>query len=64
MSQCSKCSKIRRFFLLLINGFPLVREMRVRRKLRQKKIRMQKLIKDEPKHLRCYIMQSGTIRRL
>lgn len=64
MSQCSKCSKVRQFFLLLINGFPLVRELRLRRKLRQKKIRMQRLIKDEPKRLRRYIMQSGTIRRL
>lgn len=64
MSQCLKCSKIRQFFLLLINGFPLVREIRVRRKLRQKRMRMQKLIKDEPKKLRRYVIQSGTIRRL
>ncbi|TLY47853.1 MAG: hypothetical protein E6K54_05590 [Gammaproteobacteria bacterium] len=64
MSSCTKCSKIRRFLLLLVNGFPFVRELRLRRKIRQKRIRMQKLIKDEPKHLRRYIMQSGTIRRL
>ncbi|MEN9917368.1 MAG: hypothetical protein RLY40_1307 [Pseudomonadota bacterium] len=64
MSQCSKCSKIRQFLLLLVNGFPFVRELRVRRKIRQKRIRMQKLTKDEPKHLRRYLMQSVTIRRL
>jgi hypothetical protein len=64
MSQCSKCSKIRHFFLLLINGFPFVREFRLRKKLRQKRKRMKNLVKDEPKHLRRYIMQSGTIRRL
>lgn len=64
MSSCTKCSKIRRFLLLLVNGFPFVRELRLRRKIRQKRVRMQKLIKDEPKHLRRYIMHSGTIRRL
>lgn len=40
MSQCSKCSKIRQFLSLLINGFPFVREFRLRKKIRQKKIRM------------------------
>lgn len=64
MSQCFKCSKVRQFFLLLINGFPLVRELRLRRKLRHKRIRMQKLLKDEPKHLRRNIVQSGIVRRL
>ncbi len=64
MNACSKCSKVRQFFILLINGFPLVRELRLRRKLRQKRIRMQNLIKDKPKHLRRYVMPSGTIRRL
>ncbi|WP_342227080.1 hypothetical protein [Rickettsiella endosymbiont of Rhagonycha lignosa] len=64
MRQCSKCSKIRKFLTLLANGFPFIREYRVRRKIRYKKLKMQKLIKDDPKHLRRYILQSGTIRRL
>ena len=64
MRQCSRCSKIRKFLLLLVNGFPFVREFRLR-KIRQKKIKMQRVVyKNEPKHLRRYIMQSGTIRRL
>lgn len=64
MSQCSKCSKIRKFLSLLVNSFPFIREYRVRRKIRYKKLKMQKLIKDDPKHLRRYILRSGTIRRL
>lgn len=64
MSQCAKCSKIRKFLSLLINGFPFVREFRLRRKIRHKRIKIKKRINDEPKHLRRYILQSGTIRRL
>jgi hypothetical protein len=53
------------FLSLLINCFPFVREFRLHKKIRHKKIKMQrKLIKDEPKHLRRYVMMSGTIRRL
>lgn len=66
MRQCSKCSKFRRFLSLLINGFPFVREYRLHRKLRHKKIKVQrnKLAKVEPEHLRRYILMSGKIRRL
>jgi hypothetical protein len=64
MQQCSQCSKIRKFLSLLVNGFPFVREFRVRKKIRYKRLKMQKLIKDDPKHLRRYILRSGTIRRL
>jgi hypothetical protein len=65
MSQCSKCSKVRKFLSLLINCFPFVREFRLRKKIRYKRLKMQcSLSKDEPKHLRRYILQSGTIRRL
>lgn len=69
MRQCSQCSKVRRFLSLLINNFPFVREFRLRKKIRHKKLKMQrklsrKLSKDEPKHLRRYVMLSGTIRRL
>lgn len=64
MSQCSKCSKIRKFLSLLVKGFPFIREFRLRRKIRRKRLKMQKIIKDEPKHLRRYLLQSGTIRRL
>jgi hypothetical protein len=65
MNPCSKCSKIRKFLSLLVNSFPFVRELRLHRKIRHKRLKMQcRLSKDEPKHLRSYIMQSGTIRRL
>lgn len=65
MRQCSKCSKVRRFLSSLINNFPLVRGFRLLKKMRHKKLKTQhKLIKDEPKHLRRYVMLSGTIRRL
>lgn len=59
-----QCSKIRKFLSLLANGFPFVREFRTHRKIRQKRLKMRKFIKDEPKHLRRYVIQSGTIRRL
>lgn len=65
MQKCSKCLKFRKFLLSLMDGFPFVRELRLRKKLRNKRLKMQrKLTKDEPKHLRRYIMMSGTIRRL
>ncbi len=65
MRQCSQCSKVRRFLSLLIKNFPLSREFRLRKKIRLKKLKMQhKILKDEPKHLRRYVMSSGTIRRL
>lgn len=64
MSQCSKCSKVRKFLSLLINCFPFVGEFRLRKKIRYKRLKMQCSLKDEPKHLRRYILQSGTIRRL
>lgn len=64
MHKFSRCSKLRKFLSLLINGFPFVRELRASRKIRQKKLKMPTFIKDEPKHLRRYIRQSGTIRRL
>ncbi|MFZ0219311.1 MAG: hypothetical protein WAL30_03800 [Candidatus Aquirickettsiella sp.] len=54
-----------RFLSLLINCFPFVREFRLRKKIRHRRIKTQrKSVKDEPKHLRRYVMMSGTIRRL
>ncbi|MCH9636803.1 hypothetical protein A1D18_00155 [Candidatus Rickettsiella isopodorum] len=54
-----------RFLSLLINCFPLVREFRLYKKMRHKKLKMRrKLVKNDPKHLRRYVIQSGTIRRL
>lgn len=53
------------FLSLLIDCFPFVREFRLRKKIRHKRLKMQrKLPKEEPKHLRRYVMLSGTIRRL
>jgi hypothetical protein len=53
------------FLSLLVNCFPLVREFRLCKKIRNKRIKKNlKLAKDEPKHLRRYVMLSGTIRRL
>lgn len=53
------------FLLLLSDAFLLAREFRLRKKIRYKRLRMQrKLAKDEPRHLRRYIVHSGTIRRL
>ena len=53
------------FLSLLISCFPFVREFRVRKKIRYRRInKRRKLPKDEPKHLRRYVMLSGTIRRL
>lgn len=54
-----------RFLSLLINCFPFVREFRLRKKIRYKRLKTQrKLPKDEPKHLKRYIKMYGTIRRL
>jgi len=62
MRQSSKCA---RFLSLLVNCFPWVREYRLHRKIRHKRLKIQlKLPKDEPKHLRRYVILSGSIRRL
>lgn len=54
-----------RFLSLLINSFPFVREFRLRKKIRLKRIKMsRRLSRDDAKHLRRYILMSGTIRRL
>lgn len=56
------------FLSLLFNCFPFVRTFRayrLRRKASMRKIKMcRKLKKGEPKHLRRYVVMSGTIRRL
>ncbi len=58
-------SKCYRFLLLLVNCFPFVREYKLRKKNRYKRLKIQrKFLKDEPKHLRRYVVMSGTIRRL
>lgn len=54
-----------RFLSLLVKCFPFVREFRLRKKMRCRRInKRRKLPKDAPKHLRRYLMMSGTIRRL
>lgn len=64
MSECSQCSKLRKFLSLLVNSFPLVRKLRVNKKIRHKKLKMKKSIEEKPKQLGRYVIQSGTIRRL
>lgn len=57
--------KKHRFFSLLWNSFPFVRAYLLHRKIQAKKIKIcRKLKKIDPKHLRRYIIMSGTIRRL
>lgn len=53
-----------RFFSLLVNFFPFVRELRLRKKIRhRRRHRGRKRFKDEPR-LRRSIMRLGTTRRL
>lgn len=60
MRECSKCSKYRKFLSSLINCFPFVREFRLGKKLRNKRLKMQrKLVKNKPKRLRRYVILSG-----
>jgi hypothetical protein len=53
---------------LLFNCFPFVRVFRahrLRRKIGMRKVKIyQKLEKEEPKHLRRYVVSARTIRRL
>jgi hypothetical protein len=53
---------------LLFNCFPFVRTFkayRLRRKVSMRKVKIcRKLKKEEPTHLRRYVVMSGTIRRL